>query len=140
LLLERIQEFETHADRTALAAPGVIRSGYGQLAATGRQEVVSDAAYRPASAVPVPAASPTSVSVQSYDATGWLVPVHATTPGQPTHAITDDGGRILAYVTSRAGLDLDSYINQAVGIFGLRGYLPRLQAGHIQAQRIVTLR
>ena len=46
----------------------------------------------------------------------------------------------MAYVTSRPGLELDSYINQAVGIIGLRGYFPQLQAAHIQVQRIVTLR
>ena len=74
-----------------------------------------------------------------YDATGWLVPVIAASPGQPTHALTDDLGRIQSYVSPWPGMNLNRYINQAVGITGLRGYLPQLQAGQIQASRVVRL-
>jgi len=75
-----------------------------------------------------------------YDATGWLVPVHAGGPDQPTHALTNDTGDIVAYVSPIAGLNLDRYRNQAVGITGLRGYLPQLQAAHLQAQRVSRIR
>jgi hypothetical protein len=75
-----------------------------------------------------------------FEASGWLVPVHATTPGQPTHAITDESGRIVAYVTGLPGMNLDRYINQPVGINGLRGFLPQFQAAHIEAQNVVRLR
>jgi hypothetical protein len=83
--------------------------------------------------------SPGSTST-TYDATGWLVPVHAAGPDQPTHALTNDTGDVLAYVSPIAGLNLDRYRNQAVGINGLRGYLPQLQAAHIQAQRVSRVR
>ncbi|MEZ6078846.1 MAG: hypothetical protein R3C56_25170 [Pirellulaceae bacterium] len=76
----------------------------------------------------------------SYDATGWLVPVIAAAAGQPSHALTDDTGKILSYVSPVPGLNLDRYLNQAVGITGLRGYLPQLQAGHLQASRVVRLK
>jgi hypothetical protein len=78
--------------------------------------------------------------VSTYDATGWLVPVHAAGPDQPTHALTNDTGDVVAYVSPIAGLNLDRYRNQAVGINGLRGYLPQLQAAHIQAQRVSQVR
>jgi inosine/xanthosine triphosphate pyrophosphatase family protein len=66
--------------------------------------------------------------------------VHAAVAGQPTHAITDDSGQIVAYVTALPGLNLDRYVNQAIGIQGLRGFLPQFQAAHIEAQNIVKLR
>jgi len=75
-----------------------------------------------------------------FDATGWLVPVYATTAGQPSHAITDDSGRIVAYVTGLPGMNLDRYVNQAIGIHGLRGFLPQFQAAHIEAQNVVRIR
>ncbi len=37
-------------------------------------------------------------------------------------------------------MNLDHHLNQAVGINGLRGYLPQLKAPHIQAQSIVRLK
>lgn len=84
--------------------------------------------------------SQTAAGTIPFEATGWLVPVFATTAGQPSHAITDDSGRIVAYVTGLPGMNLDRYINQAVGIHGLRGYLPQLQAAHIEAQNVVRVR
>ncbi len=83
--------------------------------------------------------SPQTVSA-IYEATGWLVPVYAAAPDQPTHALTNDTGDVVAYVSPIAGLNLDRYRNQAVGINGLRGYLPQLQAAHIQAQRVSRVR
>jgi hypothetical protein len=143
LLLERIQEFENHAQRTAFTAPGVIRSSYQVPAASsghGSTSSISSAGFQRSVLPSKKSSLAAPTGHQPYDATGWLVPVHATTAGQPSHAITDDSGRIIAYVTSRAGLTLDGYVNQPVGIIGLRGYLPQLEASHIQAQRIVTLR
>ncbi len=57
-----------------------------------------------------------------------------------THALTNDRGDIVAYVSPAPGLNLDRYRNQAVGIPGLRGYLPQLQAAHIEAQRVSRVR
>ena len=74
-----------------------------------------------------------------YDATGWIAPVLAASAEQPKHALTDDTGRIVAYVSALPGMNLDRYVNQPVGITGLRGYLPQLQAPHIQAQRVVRI-
>lgn len=136
LLLERIEEF------AALAT----KNGYATLNAsiTNQSTVpaVSLAGANSSAVIPSgfqTSGTPGGLGLSAYDATGWLVPVLAATPGQPTHALTDDGGSILAYVTALPGMNLDRYLNQAVGISGLRGYLPQLQAGHIQAQRVVRL-
>ena len=133
LLLERIEAFQSVSVRSQqLAGPQLP----GQPSV---QSPVQSASY--ASSTPsANDAAQTNVPTFNYDATGWLVPVHSASPDQPTHAITNDTGDIVAYVSPIAGLNLDRYRNQAVGITGLRGYLPQLQAAHIQAQRVSRIR
>jgi hypothetical protein len=80
-----------------------------------------------------------SGSAPRFDATGWIVPVHSTNPDMPTHALTNDAGRIIVYLSPAAGVNLARYQGQAVGVYGLRGYLPQLKANHIQVQRAVRL-
>lgn len=129
LLLERIDAFQNVSARTQqISSPAPIQTNPVQStsfnAATQNYSLPSS---------PQP-------GVANYDATGWLVPVHAAGPDQPTHALTNDSGDVVAYVSPIAGLNLDRYRNQAVGINGLRGYLPQLQAAHIQAQRVSRVR
>ena len=129
LLLERIEAFQNLAARSQqLSGP--------QLPS---QPPVQSASYVSPSGES-PNALPSNSAKSNYDATGWLVPVHAAGPDQPTHAITNDTGDIVAYVSPIPGLNLDRYRNQPVGITGLRGYLPQLQAAHIQAQRVSRIR
>jgi hypothetical protein len=124
LLLDRIEEFQNVAARSPerQANPNLVAQG-GSLAGG------------PSSLVP----SNPNLS-NRFDATGWLVPVHAAGPDQPSHAITNDAGDVLAYVSGIAGMNLDLYRNQAVGISGLRGYLPQLRAAHIQATHVTRLK
>lgn len=148
LLMERIEDFEQLA----------VKSGYF-IASTNNSTLPSMAYNVSDSRSPVQPASyssdqrsardessnrdgfvPRGGPHMSFDASGWLVPVHAATVGQPTHAITDDSGKIVAYVTGLPGMNLDRYINQAVGIHGLRGFLPQFQAAHIEAQNVTRLR
>lgn len=121
LLLERIDAFQSVSARSQQVAGPVQSTSYN--AGTQNMSLPN---------TPAPLAN--------YDATGWLVPVHAAGPDQPTHALTNDTGDVIAYVSPIAGLNLDRYRNQAVGINGLRGYLPQLQAAHIQAQRVSRVR
>jgi hypothetical protein len=131
LIIERIEEFAELARRGGYSAMNQTISLASSTASTiGQSQVISAASNginNPLSANPI------------YDATGWLVPVYAASPGQPAHALTDASGKITAYITALPGMNLDRYHNQAVGITGLRGYLPQLQAGHVEAQRIVRL-
>lgn len=162
LLMERIQSFEQLAMRSgynlagtnnAFSLPNSSGLMSSDLAGTNPAATVSSVAPSPVIAASYSADSGTSqfgvVSAAGglpstpetkFDATGWLVPVHAAVFGQPTHAITDDSGKIVAYVTALPGLNLDRYVNQAIGIQGLRGFLPQFQAAHIEAQNIMRLR
>lgn len=81
----------------------------------------------------------TWINASQYDASGWLVPVHATHTGQPEYAITDDRGNTLAYVTAVPGVNLRRHLRQPVGLKGRRGYLADLNANHIVAERVVSL-
>lgn len=81
----------------------------------------------------------TWLNASQYDASGWLVPVHATHSGQPEYAITDDRGNTLAYVTAQPGVNLRRYLRQPVGLKGRRGYLADLAANHIVVERVVSL-
>lgn len=146
LLLERIEEFQDVANRSFIASrpTGVVGASYdaesfggGVSLASASSAVAQFAgATNPQDSMP---ASP-GMSQPPYDATGWLVPVHAAGPGQPSYALTDDAGKIIAYVSTMAGANLDHYINKAVGVKGLKGYLPQLQSGHIQAQHVSPIR
>ncbi|MFK7737143.1 MAG: hypothetical protein AB8B50_14000 [Pirellulaceae bacterium] len=166
LLLERIAEFQGHAQRTAFV-PGMNLSGNdsnqvtpfkyssragapvttasfqspplrtSQLQVPGSGNSAS-LGTNPVQRASYAEASPATSSV--FDATGILVPVYAAQRGQPSHALADDSGAIVAYVTGLPGMNLDIYRNQAVGILGLKGYLPSFQAGHIQAESISRLR
>lgn len=153
LLLERIGEFERHAMKS-----GYSLSSLNSNSAIGGPPVTSVPAIGVGSASPMASQSPTApvvtasfaapatgsgsdtMAAKNFDATGWLVPVHAAQPGQPTHALTSDSGQIIAYVTALPGMNLDRFVNQAVGIHGLRGYLNEFRAAHIEAQNVTRLR
>ncbi|MCA9131187.1 MAG: hypothetical protein KDB22_29085 [Planctomycetales bacterium] len=132
LLLERIEEFQTIANRNGIALRTSNVIGIAHNSTSSGTGGVSTAGYTNS--------LPPSNADSKYDATGWLVPVHAANPGQPPYALTNDSGAIVAYVTTTPGMNLDHHLNHAVGIRGLRGYLPQLQAGTIQAQHVSLLR
>ena len=137
LLMERIQAFESLAMRSG----NVLAAYPGSGSPAFNSPVVTASYTSPAGiAVPEPAIGGAGSSSLPFDATGWLVPVYAAVQGQPTHAITNDAGQIVAYVTGLPGMNLDRYVNQAIGIHGLKGYLPQFQAAHVEAQNIVRLK
>ena len=74
------------------------------------------------------------------DASGWLVQVHTTIKGQPEFALTDDAGKVIAYVQSTPALNLRRYLQQPVTVYGTRGYIPNLAAKQILAERVVRMR
>lgn len=133
LLLDRIDEFQNVVQRSGVPSEdsraAAAERFTGTLAAPG---------FLNAPLSGPPGNSPPAS--HRFDATGWLVPVHAAGPNQPTHAITNDAGDVIAYVSGIAGLNLDLYRNQPVGIMGLRGYLPQLRAAHIQATQVSRLK
>ncbi len=140
LLMERIEEFAELAQRSGYLAMTRTHNAVPTTVA-GSSVVMAGAASRTAAAANVVSSEYQSTfsGATNFDASGWLVNVVAAGPGQPTHALADQTGRILSYVTAVPGLNLERYVNQAVGVTGLRGYLPQLQSGHIQAQRVVRV-
>lgn len=139
LLLERIEEFQQLAHRSGIPTGSVAPTGSSGLASGSGPIMQASFSAPSAAGRPTSAAGQALVGQSQYDATGWLVPVHTAKVGQPSYALADDNGRVLAYVSGLPGMNLDLYLNQAVGIKGLRGYLPQLMAGHIQAQRVSRL-
>ncbi|RMF43742.1 MAG: hypothetical protein D6753_04390 [Planctomycetota bacterium] len=160
LLLERLDEFQNHAQRSAMLGVPLLSSRASIPPSDYSLQQVTPAGGVPPSstmgssvitagfaAVGSPAAGqsgPVSADIapgqQPFDATGILIPVFSHSAAQPQYALAADSGQIVAYVTPLAGMKLDHYLNQAVGVRGLRGYLPQLQANHIQAERVVRLR
>jgi hypothetical protein len=138
LLMDRIDEFRSVVARSQGLPAGSLTFSSGTTN-TPINSVAPTTALQQANPSFNPTA-PDAAGMQQYDATGWLVPVHSTSPDQPTHAITNDSGDVIAYVSGMAGMNLEHYRNQPVGIVGLRGYLPHLKAPHIQAQRVTRLR
>ncbi|MEQ1825158.1 MAG: hypothetical protein ABL921_04405 [Pirellula sp.] len=150
LLMERIERFESLRMRTL----GMVQNT-SQLAQNTLQQAGSaylsqytnnrnDNPVVPASAVE-PSTQPNAHSagastVQVGDASGWLVQVHSSIPGQPEFALTDDAGNVVTYVQSTAALNLRRYLQQPVKIYGVRGYLPNLASKQILAERVQRLR
>jgi hypothetical protein len=122
LLIDRIDAFIQLKNRSTHTVPAVSN------AATTGPLIPSN-----------PETPATWINAAQYDASGWLVPVHATHTGQPEYAITDDRGNTLAYVTAVPGVNLRRYLRQPVGLKGRRGYLADLNANHIVAERVVSL-
>jgi SH3-like domain-containing protein len=152
LLMERIDRFESLRQRTlgfvndtSMIAQQMAReSANSYLATTNAMSIPSSvsggAVVQASSQVPPIDRNGNSGGMQEGDASGWLVQVHTTNPGQPEFALTDDAGKVIAYVQSTAGLNLRRYLQQPVTIYGLRGYLPSLAAKQILAERVVRIR
>ena len=147
LLLERVERFESLRQRTL---------GLVQDTSMMAQQAINQRAAALASSAPLgtgviqasanqPIAPQTTMASnqamnQEGDASGWLVQVHTSNPGQPEFALTDDAGNVIAYVQSTASLNLRRYLQQPVTIHGMRGYLPGLAAKQIVAERVVRVR
>jgi hypothetical protein len=147
LLMERIERFESLRQRTlgmaqdtSNIAQQAIRDQSMRLANAAAQGtgVITASATQP---IGTPnAMQPGAVPTTEGDASGWLVQVHTSNPGQPQFALTDDAGNVIAYVQSTASLNLRRYLQQPVTIHGIRGYLPGLAAKQIVAERVVRVR
>lgn len=117
LLLDRIEDFESLRTRSLSIQPPPSPT-----------------------APPLTEAVPPRVAGSGSEASGWLVSIVTSLPGQPEFAITDDAGKVLAYVRPTTGLNLRRYVQQTVTVYGTPGYIPNLAAKQIIAERVVRLR
>ncbi len=141
LLLERIESFAQIAQPSAVLPTSTARGPLRAIPASAAMPAGSSSlsATSPLVAAPATQSAPASGTDAKFDATGWLVPVHSSGRDMPTHALTNDAGRIIVYVSPAPGVNLTRFESQAIGVYGLRGYLPQLKTNHIQIQRIVRL-
>ncbi len=153
LLMDRVDRFESlrqrtigFAQNTASLAQQPIRNGSFENAYTGGanaqpgSQVVTASASNMASDPATVSNGIAMTSGQAGDASGWLVQVHTSYPGQPEFALTDDAGNVITYVQSTPGLNLRRYLQQPVTVYGLRGYVPNLASKQIVAERVVRVR
>jgi uncharacterized protein YgiM (DUF1202 family) len=147
LLMERIERFESLRQRTLGMAQDT--SNIAQQAIRDQSMRLANAAAQGTGVITASATQslgtpnaipPTEAPPTEGDASGWLVQVHTSNPGQPQFALTDDAGNVIAYVQSTASLNLRRYLQQPVTIHGIRGYLPGLAAKQIVAERVVRVR
>jgi hypothetical protein len=141
LLLDRIEAFADVARRSTELGMSPPVALPASVNASISASPIAAAATRWASPLGLSSAvtESSSGSAPRFDATGWVVPVHSSNRDMPTHALTNDAGKIIVYLSAAAGVNLPRYQGQAVGVYGLRGYLPQLKANHIQVQRAVRL-
>ncbi|MCA9191907.1 MAG: SH3 domain-containing protein [Planctomycetales bacterium] len=143
LLLERIVEFQTVANRQ-LSTTNNSYAGtmpFTSNASTNGNSSISQASWTTLGGMNTnQSASLVSNQHTNFDATGYLVAIKTSSLDQPPYALQDNSGQTIAYVSTLPGMKLDMYLNQAIGIYGLRGYLPSLQANLIQAERVVRIR
>ncbi len=67
--------------------------------------------------------------------TGFLVQVYSARPNTPPFALTDNGGRTLAYVTPVPGTNLRMHLNNYIRIEGQRGFVNGMDTPHVMANR-----
>ncbi len=67
--------------------------------------------------------------------TGFLVQVYSARPNTPPFALTDNGGRTLAYVTPVPGTNLRMHLNNYIRIEGQRGFVNGMDTPHVMVDR-----
>ncbi|KLU06306.1 hypothetical protein RISK_001517 [Rhodopirellula islandica] len=77
----------------------------------------------------VPHAAPVALPVHE----GTLVEVYSADPSRPPYAITDRGGRTLAYLTPAPGVDVHSHLGATIRVTGESGYLKGIDTPHVLA-------
>ncbi|MCC9641524.1 hypothetical protein LOC71_04510 [Rhodopirellula sp. JC740] len=133
---------ETVVQTTTLPTPSVMASPIQQPVAGTTVAIPSVApavdAIAPAAhavvqmpAAELPAAGLATVQLPVHE--GTLVEVYSADPTRPPYAITDRGGRTLAYVTPAPGVDVHSHLGTRIRVTGESGYLKGVETPHVMA-------
>lgn len=77
--------------------------------------------------------APANTEAPKQPQTGRLVEVYSADPSRPPYAITDRGGRTIAYVTPAPGVDVKQHLGSEVRLTGESGYLQGLDTPHVLA-------
>lgn len=96
---------------------------------------------QPEPSLPVTQPAPQPRPAQpSFDGAGIVQRSAFSGPGVPGHVLVAPNGRVLAYLHAPAGLNLDQYVGQALGIHGQRSYRANLQADLLVIRDFVPVR
>ena len=82
---------------------------------------------------------PTQTSSPQMDGAGVVQRLPRPQPGLPEHALLTPEGRVLAYLQPGAGVQLDQYLGQSMGIVGRRSFDPRLRNDLIVVERLTPV-
>lgn len=86
------------------------------------------------------AGSATANNVAKYDGQGILRKLVVNGGRAPAvYALENSQGKIIKTITPSAGVNLERYIGQPVGLFGRNGYNHQLKQPHLTAARVVDL-
>lgn len=86
-----------------------------------------------------PLAATAPVADDRFDGMGKLTRVVSQKPGMPQYALMDESGAVRQYLTAAPGVNLRRYVGHQVGVNGMKGYLPELNAHHLTAKRITAM-
>ncbi|TWT76286.1 hypothetical protein CA13_67790 [Planctomycetes bacterium CA13] len=130
LLAERAEQYRRVAERrdgntvvrgrTAPAIPVAPVSGVAPVS-------LGVPSIAPSSETGVPAAP------NQLTQSGFLVQVYSARKDSPPFALTDNGGRTIAYVTPTPGVNLRMHLNSEIQVQGVQTYLRGLNTPHIIA-------
>jgi hypothetical protein len=113
------------------AQPNLMPAAMPSATATARVAV--------AAALEKPLVEQARIDTARYDASGRLQQV-AGGGTATAYALVDGQGRVTAYVAAAPGVSLRPYLDQDVGINGIRGFLADKQTVQLTAKRIDVLR
>lgn len=95
----------------------------------------------PASTAPTPdAATPPPAAPRRFDGAGVILRAPGLVRGAPQYGLFAPGGRMLAYLQAAPGVNLNSYVGQAMGVFGQRSYRQELQSELIIVRSLQPVR
>jgi len=106
---------------------GVVRASAALGAAVGESSTNRTAEVNAASAADVSRPVPTREEIarellelrrRRFDAVGRLIRAQVRRPGDPPYALTDEDGRVLAYLNPAPGTVVRSYVGRTVGVMG----------------------
>lgn len=129
-LLARRRDGDTVVAGAAISFPPS-EASRGEISQTSFSPIVlpTNDSHRNAPSEQVPSESTESQEQQ----TGLLVEVYSADPSRPPYAITDRGGRTIAYVTPAPGVDVKQHLGSEVRLSGQSGYLQGLDTPHVLA-------
>lgn len=72
----------------------------------------------------------------SFDAVGYLKELLIARGQAREYVLQDDTGRSICHLAAQPGVNLQPYLDQKVGVIGIKGIHGRLNLPHVNVERI----